>query len=167
MGTGAEIALMAVSTAVSVASSVEASRKQKQAAKDQKEAEMIARNEQRAQDAIQRRAQIREERVRRAQILQQAQNMGASGSSGESGGISSLSATIGSNLSSIRRGARTADSLSYFQQSAQDNIDSANKSLAIGDTIQSWLDKGTDALGDYNKAKKANPSTTVTPVQNV
>lgn len=163
---GVEAWIAGISAIVGAGASYESSRKQKQASKDQKEAEMIARNEQRAQDTLSRRAQIREERIRRAQIMQSAQNMGAGGSSGEMGSISSLSASIGANLSNISRGARTADHISYFQQSAQDNIDSANNSLAIGNTIQSWLSGGLDAYQAPQKSKgQQTPSTTVTPVQ--
>lgn len=45
-----------------------------------------------------RRQQLREERVRRAQILQRAEGAGVSGSSGVTTAISSISSRVGSNI---------------------------------------------------------------------
>lgn len=57
-----------------------------------------------------RRQQIREERVKRAQILNQAAQTGAAGSSGEAGAVggmaTQLGANLGSNSGSVMRGQR-------------------------------------------------------------
>jgi len=155
-----------ISTVIGAATSVDASNKQKAAARDQKDEQAIQRNKQSADDAIARRAEIRQERIRRAQIMQQAANSGAAGSSGEANSISNLSASIGANLSGISHGAQTTDQMNFMENKIQGNIDSANQSLATGRAITGALDAAGSAYDKAHDPNKAN--SVVTPVgQNV
>lgn len=133
---------LVISSAISVGTSIDASNKQKAAARDQKDAQAVEKNQQSAQDAIARRAAIREERIRRAQITQAAVNSGAAGSSGEANSIANLSSNIGANLSGMSGQANTANALTFINDRAQGNLDSANQSLAIGKTVSGMVDAG-------------------------
>lgn len=81
------------------------------------------RGEQKAQNAAmaaqERRAQIREERVRRARISQSATGTGVAGGSGEFGAIgalgTNLATNIGANIGKVAAGERTSG---YAQQAA-------------------------------------------------
>lgn len=153
--TGAEIALIA-SAVIGTATSIDASNKQKAAARDAKDAQAIQRNQQSAQDAIQRRAAIREERIRRAQILQNAANSGAAGSSGSANAISNLSGKVGASLSNISFGSQTADQVTALNNKIQGNLDNAQASLTMGKTLTGFIDAGASA---YTKAT-TNPDGT-------
>lgn len=102
-------AVAVVGLVVSVYSSEQQASAQKKAAQKQEEnqrrllseqekmrAEQQASNAEKA--ARERRQQIREERVRRAKIMQASENTGVSGSSGELGSIAGLGTQLGSNL---------------------------------------------------------------------
>src|SRR5690606_24432925 len=103
--------------ALSVGSGVAAYAKDRQSRRAQRRAEEeqeAIRNEQLAANAGQRdaerRQQIREERIRRAQILQSAANTGTSGSAGEAGALGSLASqqatNLGMNQGAYMRGQR-------------------------------------------------------------
>lgn len=91
-----------------------------------------AQSEQRAvvasQQADDRRSQIREERVRRARIMQSAENTGTAGSSGEAGAVGSLATQFFGNLGTSLAGAQSSANISNFQQSAADFNYSTQKS---------------------------------------
>lgn len=114
-------AAVAVVGAISGASAQE---KQKQAADKAADAQRGAQSEQRAlvasQQAADRRAQVREERVRRARIMQGAENSGTAGSSSEAGALGSISTQFFSNVGTSLGGNRVAANISNFQQTAAD-----------------------------------------------
>jgi hypothetical protein len=128
--TGGVGGLTAGQTAAAAASATaysesEAARKEQQglmqeAANEQRKARSVAEAGQAQQAALEQRQQIREERVRRARILQSASNTGTLASSGAYGATGSLSTSlqsnIGSNLGAIERGQQ----ISAFQQNAAD-----------------------------------------------
>lgn len=91
-----------------------------QSAEEQRKARSITEAGQAQQAAMEQRQQIREERVRRARILQSAQNTGTAASSGEFGAVGSLatglSSNIGANLGAIQRGQQ----ISTLNQNAAD-----------------------------------------------
>lgn len=90
--------------------------------KSQAQEERKVRNEQKAlnfqQQAAERRAQIREERVRRAKILQGAENGGAAGSSGEAGALSSLSTQLNVNIGLNLGRQQAANTIGGYMQNA-------------------------------------------------
>lgn len=114
------VAVAVVALAVTAAASYEQSRQAKAAAKDRREAASITRAEQAAQQNQSRRQQVREERVRRAQILQSAQNTGVSQSSGELGATSALGSLISGNLASMSRQNNSVQGIGAANQSAAD-----------------------------------------------
>lgn len=114
----AGLALAAGGMAMSYSEQRRAKSRQEKAAR---EAEM-AQREQSAQNASERaaeqRQQFRQERIRRGQILQAAENTGTAGSSSEMGALSSLSTQLadntGRNTAAYQRGQR----ISMFNQNA-------------------------------------------------
>lgn len=108
MGAGFAIASLVV-TAASTAYSVD---QQKKAGKAQQEGQDIASAQQKSVDFANRRQQLREERIRRAQIEQASSNQGVGGSSGEAGAVSALGAQVGANVASINQGQMAAEGIS-------------------------------------------------------
>lgn len=109
-----------------------------EARKDAQKANKAAANEQRKvqgeqkalnfqAQAEERRKQVREERVRRAKLLQASNNTGGAGSSGELGAVGSLAtqlnANIGINLGKAAAGNRISG---YLQNAADFNTASQN-----------------------------------------
>lgn len=88
----------AVGTIASIQQQRKAQKAQERAAGYQRanQAEQSAANEREA--AIARRQQIREERIKRAQIIQAAENTGTADSSGVIGALGGMTTTLGSNL---------------------------------------------------------------------
>lgn len=156
------------SLAVGAASyySAEQSRKDAQAnyaasAAEQKKAqsEQTAINAQKA--AEERRQQIREERIRRARLEQQAASSGGIGSSGlfgaESGFATQLGGNIGSNLSMLAATGR----MGQYQQSAADFSTAAQRNISDMGASRNMFDlSGTifQAAGGFKQL--ANPRTT-------
>ena len=99
----------------------------KQAAQEQKK----ARSEEKALNyqaqAAERRAQIREERVRRARILQAAENSGSSGSSGEIGALGGMATQLAANIGMNLGRAQGGDMISGYLQNAADFSNSAQQ----------------------------------------
>ena len=102
------IAALAVSSASTVYSIAE----QRKAGKAQQEGQDIATAQQKSVDLANKRQQLREERIRRAQIEQASANQGAGGSSGEAGAVSALGAQVGANVASINQGQMAAEGIS-------------------------------------------------------
>lgn len=86
--------------------------------------------------AQERRQQIREERIKRAQIMNQAELTGTSGGSGELGALGGMSQELGSNLGmnqgSILRGQR----ISGFLQNQSNFMSAAQSSQARAGTYR-------------------------------
>lgn len=131
--------MAAISTIVAVAAVAVAagsmymsSQQAKAAAKDRKEAGAVSSAESSAQRSQNRRQQVRDERVRRAQILQGSQNTGVSQSSGETGATSALGTLISSNVSTISRQENSSNAISSWSQSAADHDLSSQQWSGIG-----------------------------------
>lgn len=114
MAVGVAIAALVVTAAASYQQSQQA----KAAAKDRKEAAQVGQAEQSAQLDQNRRAQVREERVRRASIIQNSRNTGVGESSGDLGAQSALGSLIGSNLAGMSRQQSSATAIGNNMQSA-------------------------------------------------
>lgn len=116
----------AVAFAVTVGSTAMQMENQRKAAGEQKDAreEQQAMNASRA--AQERRQQIREERIRRARVLQSSENTGVTASSGQIGAEGGLATQLSGNVGFNRGQIRSAGMISDFQQNAQDAIDSAD-----------------------------------------
>jgi len=137
MGLETATIIAITSAVVGTASYVEA----KEARSEQKEASIRSAGEQKQarsvqeaanaqQAAMEQRQQIREERVRRARIMQSAQNTGTSFSSGEFGSIGSLSTSLSSNIGANRGAIQRGQQISGFQQNAADfNLTAQNAGI--------------------------------------
>lgn len=98
--------------AVTTASTVYSIEEQRKAGKAQQEGQDIATAQQKSVDLANKRQQLREERIRRAQIEQASANQGVGGSSGEAGAVSALGAQVGANVASINQGQMAAEGIS-------------------------------------------------------
>ena len=123
--TMAVVATMVVSTGVSIKQQQEARGEQKKAQREQGAA-----NAERA--AAERRQQIREERIRRAQIEQAAANTGTTSSSGAMGATGGLSSTLASNLGFNLSQVTHAGNVSVFNQKSASALGKAQMAEQIG-----------------------------------
>ena len=151
--------IAAAAVAVAAGSAYQANAQAKDAASERKKAGKVSQAEQQAKANEGRRQQIREERVRRASILQSSENTGVTASSGQLGSISALGSQVGGNVSSLNRQAESANAISGYNQSA------ANLDYKAGQTQQIGNFAGTvfgmaapmaiKAQQDMSKAKTA------------
>jgi hypothetical protein len=148
MGQSAVIALL---FGAQTAQQVEAQRDQKAAARYQyqlglqKQAEEKASNASEA--ALERRRQIREERVKRARILQSAENTGVEGSSGELGAIGSLATTLSANLGTNLGRITSANRVSGINQGLADAQFGMQKAQLKGEQAQMISNFGKSIFG--------------------
>lgn len=142
----------------------DAQRNAKKAAAEQRKIQ----NEQRAQNAQQaaseRRNQIREERVRRARIMQAAENSGTTDSSGMAGALSGMSAQLGSNLGINAGRQAAAGRISIFAQNAADYQLGAQKALYNAENAQTLgsvagsIFTSAGGFGAFNSTQAATPT---------
>lgn len=156
--------MAAVSTIVAVAavavaagSAYMSAQAQKDAAKERKEAGKVSSAEQAAQRNQNRRQSIREERVRRAQVMQSAQNTGVSESSGELGATSALGTLISSNVATQSRQQNASNGIAEASQNAANSDLSSMQWSGIGSIAGSVF----GAAANMSMASKA--PTTVKP----
>jgi hypothetical protein len=100
---------------------------QSDARREQKEGRAVQSAAQLNEDIAAQRRSAREERIKRAQILQAAEGTGASGSSKQVGAISSLTQQAAANIS--RQGG---------QQLASEGISKVNQNIADAQTLQAF-----------------------------
>lgn len=129
---GIEVILAAASLAVSAYSTIQQQSAQEEAADAQKKANEEQKAANAAQAAQERRAQIREERAKRARMVQSSENSGVTASSGEIGASGSLSTNLGANIGFNLGQLQTASNISDLNQSAQNHIQEANMWGGVG-----------------------------------
>lgn len=138
------LALAAVATVVGIRSRNEAQHAAEDAANAQRQAQSEQRAGNAAQAALERRNQIREQRVKAARIEQASMNTGVSGSSGELGAESSISTQFSSNvafnLGAVQRGAN----ISMFNQQAADANLRGQRAQIRNQNAQSLFQLGND-----------------------
>jgi hypothetical protein len=125
MGIEVALGLMAVSTVAGI-------QQNHQAAKEQKKAREGQEGMQRGQQIEERRRAIREERIRRARILQQGENTGSDGSSGEYGALSSMATQLSSGIGYSEGRADQASQISKNLQNAADYSANAQNIGLVG-----------------------------------
>jgi|LakMenEpi03Aug12_release.lakeMendotaPanAssembly.Ray.scaffolds.fasta_scaffold01034_67 hypothetical protein len=103
----------------------EARQQQEAATAEQRKARDEQKAAQAAQSAAERRTQIREERVKRARLLQSGVNSGVTGSSGEAGASGGLSTQLGTNIGFNLGQGQAASNISDAGQNAADFLSSA------------------------------------------
>ena len=114
---------------------------QYKAGKEQQKAQREQRASNEAEAARERRMQIREERLRRAAILNSAEQTGTAGSSGEIGSAAALATALGSNLGMNSGRLQRAQNISIFQQNAADDMMKASLYKQVADTAMQFLPK--------------------------
>lgn len=117
--------------ATSVASTAVSYSKSKKAAKEQKEQNRIGGAQQEVDAQKQREIQARQARIRRAQVLQAAQNTNVAGSSGEFGAVNYLTGEQGVGSSVLLNGKVTATALSRSAQKEADLLQSAGTAQQV------------------------------------
>lgn len=114
---------------------------QKKEAKKAARAQEGIRNEEKARNKAselsERRKQIREERVKRARILQGSENSGTAFSSGETGAVSGLGANLGANLGFNSAAVASGERISVFAQQAATAQTNQNNAAMLGSFAQS------------------------------
>jgi hypothetical protein len=126
---------LAVSAASTVAQVVAAGN----AAAARREANAVQTAGQQFRDQLARRRAAREERIRRARLINTSATSGTMGSSGYVGAISSLGANLGSAFAAQRNEAATSIGISRANQRAADAENFGNSFAAFGGMIQSGL----------------------------
>jgi hypothetical protein len=148
----------AVSAGTAIYSSEQQAKAAERAGKKDKEARAVASAEQAAQQGENTRAKVREERIRRAQILQSSTNTGATGSSGEIGSIGGLQTSIGANLASAARQGNSANAITGLQQSAADIRSAGAAKAATAQAIGGAVSGGVGLYGQYQAAQPPKPT---------
>ena len=95
------------------------------AARDQRRAQGVATAQNAQQAAQERRQQIREERIKRASILQQSENTGTATSSGEVGSLGGMQTHLGANLGFNQGAFMAGQQISGFNQSSANHMQTA------------------------------------------
>lgn len=98
---------------------------QKKANRQNKQAQAVSAAEQAAQAAAQRKAQIRQERIRKAEIISSSINTGAGMSSGQINATSDVGSLVEGNLSNMNRNENSANQYLSFSQQAADSMSRA------------------------------------------
>ena len=136
-GTYVALAVFAAGTAVSV-------NQNKKAQAAQSNARDLEEAGQKAADAEMRRQRVREERIKRAQIIQFAEGSGVAASSGVEGATSSLGTQIGSSIAFQTGQQQNAYNIGDQNQKAADSLFRADTAGKIGNLGLSTLTQTSD-----------------------
>lgn len=133
-------AISTIIAGVALATTAYSISEQKSEAKKAARAQTQIRNEEnaknKAQQMVERRQQLREERIKRARVVQAAQNTGTAASSGETGAVSSLGTQLGSNLGFNQSMIRSGERISIFAQQAADAQTRQGNAAMLGQFAQ-------------------------------
>ena len=145
MGTTLAIIGLIVGAASTVAQSVQA----RKAAKARREATAVSTAGENVRDKIARRRGAKEERLRRARLIQASTAGGTEGSSGEIGATSALGANFGAAVASQSMQRGVSQGITAANQKAAD-------ATSKGKMIGAWGDLAVEGLGmwdDHNTGK--------------
>lgn len=126
------LAVAAAGTVLSYTQQQRAQRQQEQAAGEQRKGNAQQSALQGQQAAQERRQQVREERVKRAQIMNQATLTGTGGSSGELGATAGMSSQLGSNIGFNQSAIQGGQAITGFMQKSADYQTQAQSSSNLG-----------------------------------
>lgn len=127
--------MAAISTIVAAASltlTAASIKQQGKAAKAQKKIQNEEKARNTAQQMAERRQQVREERIKRARVMQASENTGTAGSSGELGAVSSIGTQLGANLGFNQSMIESGNRISGYTQQAADAQGKASMFNAVG-----------------------------------
>lgn len=136
---GIELALAGLSAVVGVVGGIMQASATSAAAASQREANAIQGAQQQTASIESRRQKIREQRIRRAQIIAASENSGTSASSGQVGAVGALSSNLAGLIGSSLGESRANAGVNRNNQNAADSIASANAIGAWTNTIQQGI----------------------------
>lgn len=136
---GIEIILGAAALAVGLVSTGISTSAANASAAASKEAQNIQLGQSAVNARENRRQLLREERIRRARILQSSNNAGGSGSSGEAGAMGAITSNIGGQIAASSGESKSNAGINTFSQRAQDLDSQARQALAWGEVFQGGL----------------------------
>jgi hypothetical protein len=150
-----------VATVAATTTSVISSNKARAEQRHANDLQQQAANEQRAQNtqnaAADARAQYREDRIRRARILQQSNNTGTEASSGEIGSLGSLQTQYSNNQGSLWGGYERGVTIGNLQSQAGQSIFDAQQTLSRGANLSTIFNGiasvASSGAGAYGRAK--------------
>ena len=134
---------LAVSAATGIAQAVQS----RKAAKARRESQAVQTAGENIQDKLSKRRAAKEERIRRARLVQASTTGGTSGSSGEIGATSALGANFASAQASQSAQRGVAQGISAANQKEADAVGRSNTFGAIGNLAQ----QGFGMWDDHNK----------------
>ncbi len=133
---GIELIFAAASLAVGLVSTgISVSNANKSAAA-QKESQNIQLGQSAVNARENRRQLLREERIRRARILQSSNNAGGAGSSAESGALGAISTNVDSQVAASSGESKANAGINVQNQKALDYDNKAKQALAWGEVFQ-------------------------------
>lgn len=141
-----QLALGIIGFAQQASAAASAADDRKKAAAAEKKKNAIQINTQKIQAATERRQLVREERVRRARMIQGAANTGVAGSSAVGGGISSLGSNFGSVLAQQQTTTKANVGINKQNQIAADFEQRARETLMWSEVFSSGIKLGQSAL---------------------
>lgn len=167
MAMAALVALAVISTAVSYVGQQKAQSQANDARDKQRQANDQQKAQQTQNAADERRAQIREERVKRARVMQASSNDGSGNSSGLFGSIASLQTQLSSNVGSNLGRIQSANTISDLSQEAANSMFASQSTQNTTSQITGTLNLASSIFGTYQSTQlaklKANaPQTVVT-----
>lgn len=133
---GIELVLAGVSAVVGVVGGIASASAASRAAAAEKEANAISGAQQEVTARESRRQRVREERIRRAQILAGAENTGTSGSSGQVGAVGALSSNLGGIFAQSQGESAANRGINANLQRAADFTSKANTISTLTNSIQ-------------------------------
>lgn len=136
---GIEIILGAASLAVGLISTGISTSAANASAAAQKESQNITLGQSQVTARENRRQLMREERIRRARILQSSSNSGASGSSGEAGALGAITTNVDSQVAASRGESAANTGINFQNQRATDFDNKARQALAWGEVFQGGI----------------------------
>jgi len=150
---GIELALGVVSLVVGVVSGVQQANLANQAADAQKAANATSAAQTQVNSQEELRQRVREERIRRAQIIQASTNQGTTGSSGEGGALSSLDTNFGTLVSQSEGQSNTNSIINAYNQRATDLTNQSNILKSLTGTVQTGIDTFGTIFNNSTKNK--------------
>lgn len=136
---GLELIIGGLSALVSVIGGIAQANAASAAAGEEREARNIQTAQQKTAGVESRRQRIREERIRRAQIIAASENQGTTGSSGQVGAVGALSTNLSGLIGSSLGETKANQAVSRRVQNAADFTSQANAIGAWTNTIQQGL----------------------------
>ena len=136
---GLELIFAAASLAVGLVSTAASTSAANKSAAAQKSAQNIQLAQSQNVAKEDKRQLLREERIRRARIMQGSFNSGAAGSSGEIGALGAISTNVDSQIANSEATSKANTGVNKFNQQAMTYDNKAREALAYGEVFQSGI----------------------------